>query len=191
MYHHPNPKCKHISSDRRSLRNNGIAPKYLTKYCDDWTILTTTKDEAEKFLKYLKKYFKHKLKLELSEEKTVITNLLEDCASFLGCIVKAALPRVSPERPNPDNTVGKHYPDICKLKQKVKDISKEIKLLRYMSNQKKVVQIEKINGKITGIAEYYKTSICSNAFSYIDDKVYKSSYSTFSRMYGKKYKDYV
>jgi len=54
-YHHPIPKCNHISSDRRRLRKNGINPKYLIRYCDDWIILTTTQEEAEKFLKYLRK----------------------------------------------------------------------------------------------------------------------------------------
>ena len=190
MNHHPKSKNKNISSDRRKLRRRGIAPKYLIRYCDDWMILTTTQEEAEKLLKYLNKYFKHRLKLELSKDKTVITNLTQNYAKFLGCIVKAGLPRATPQRPNPTNIVGKHYPDMKKLKVKVKEINKEIKLLRYMSDHEKAIQVEKINAKITGLCEYYKTTICSNAYSYIDDKVNKAAYATFKKIYGKWYNDY-
>jgi len=190
MYHHPKQKCKDESTDRKRLRRNGVNPKYLIRYCDDWIILTTTQQEAEKQLKYLRKYFKHRLKLDLSEEKTLITNLTTHYAKFLGCIIKAGLPRASPDRQNPSNIVGKHYPDMKRLKLKVKETNKEIKLLRHMTDEDRAIQVEKVNAKITGLAEYYKTTICSNAFSYIDDKINKAAYAVFSKIHGQNYNNY-
>lgn len=78
-----------------------------------------------------------------------------------------------------------------RLKVKVKEVNKEIKQLRHMGEEERAIQVEKINSKITGLAEYYKTSICSNAFSYIDDKTNKAAFAVFKKMYGKRYKDYI
>ena len=58
LYHRPTQKCKTSDSDRRRLKREGIIPKYLIRYADDWTLLTTTKQEAIRLLKYLNKYFK-------------------------------------------------------------------------------------------------------------------------------------
>lgn len=191
MYHYPPRQCKWECSDRRRLRKQGVAPKYLVRYADDWIILTTTNREASRLLKYLKKYFRYKLKLELSEEKTVITNLTEKPAKFLGFIIKAGLKRKTPENSNPQNIAGKFYPNMSRIKSKVKLINKEIRKLNVIEDAKEqAVQIEKVNLMITGLTEYNKTAICSNAFSYIDDKIYKSAYATFRKKFGKKYKDY-
>lgn len=191
MYHYPPRRCKWECSDRRRLRKQGVAPKYLVRYADDWIILTTTNREALRLLKYLKKYFKYKLKLELSEEKTVITNLTEKPAKFLGFIIKAGLKRKTPGNSNPQNIVGKFYPNMSRIKSKVKLINKEIRKLNVIEDPKEqAVQIEKVNSMITGLTEYNKTAICSSAFSYIDDKIYKSAYATFRKKFGKKYKDY-
>lgn len=191
MYQYPERQCKHISSDRRKLRNQGIQRKYLIRYCDDWIILTTTMKEAKRLLKYLIKYFKYRLKLKLSQTKTVITNLLKEHGKFLGWIIKAGKPRKTPARPNPNNIVGKHYPDFKKIKEKTKGIVKDIKELRNIYDFKEMaVQIERINSKITGLTNYHKTSICSNAFKYIDDKINNATYKTFKSRFGKKYKKF-
>lgn len=59
-------------------------PKFLIRYADDWVLMTASQKEAERLLKLLRKYFKYKLKVELSDEKTVITNLEENHVDFLG-----------------------------------------------------------------------------------------------------------
>jgi len=38
-----------------------------------------------------------------------------------------------------------------------------------MTEEERARQVEKVNAKITGLSEYYKTTICSNAFNNIDD----------------------
>ncbi len=68
-----------------------------------------------------------------------------------------------------------------RLKTKVKEINKEIKLLRHMEEEERSIQVEKVNAKITGLAEYYKTAICSNAFNYIDDKTIKQHMQPLKR----------
>ena len=88
----------------------------------------------------------------------MITNLKENPAKFLGFIIKAGLPRNMSPTPEMWNIVGKPYPDMVKVRKKVKEIKNEIKQILYMEEeQRQAVQIEKVNSMITGIAEYYKT----------------------------------
>ncbi len=191
MYQYPERSCKRITDDRTRLRNRGIIPKYLVRYADDWTLQTTTESEANRILKYLNKYFKHKLKLELSSEKTVITNIAEKAIKFLGFMIKAEKARSTPKNPRPTNIVGKAFSDMDRVKTKTKEILKEIRQLKHMGGkQRKAAQIEKINSMIVGVAEYNKTFICSKAFNYIDYRVRETSHYTFKYMYQKHHKKY-
>ena len=194
MYHYPKSN-KNKDYARELLRKQGINPKFLIRYADDWITLTTTKTEAERLYKYLTKYFRHRLKLELSKEKTVITDLRENHATFLGFNIRAGYSRSLPnvlKSYDSKYIIGKSYPDMEKIKKKVKSINAELKLLRKMhSTQDKASHIEKVNSMITGLCEYHKVSICSKAFGYIDNRITKCAYATFKRMYGKKYKEYL
>ncbi|MFU0783684.1 MAG: group II intron reverse transcriptase/maturase [Thermoanaerobacterium thermosaccharolyticum] len=192
MYQEPKQQCKSITNDRFRLKQQGITPKYLVRYADDWIIMTTTEKEANRLLKYLRKYFKYKLKLELSEDKTVITNMTNKYAKFLGFLIKADYKRPTPDNPKPSKIVGKPYPDHQKVKQQVKAINKEIKKLKDIPKEiDRAIQIEKINAMIIGMAEYWKTGICSNTFKYIDDKIGRCACRTFQKLYPKTYMEHM
>jgi RNA-directed DNA polymerase len=184
MYHVPKQTCKTIDNDRKRLKKTGTTPKYLIRYADDWQVLTTNEKESVRILKYLNKYFINKLKLELSEEKTIITNLTDKPARFLGFLIKAGLPRKTPQNPNPQNIVGKPYPDMNKIKAKVKLIKVEIRKLKSIqTTEKQAIQIEKINSMIAGLTQYHRTTICSNAFRYIDNTIHLCTYAIFHKKY--------
>lgn len=179
-----------VAGRRKHLKNKGVVPKYLIRYADDWMILCTTEQEAKRLLRYLRKYFKAKLKLELSDEKTVITNITKEPAKFLGFLIKAEERRATPENPK-KKIVGKNYPNPKKVREQVQKITKEIRLLRSFTKiEQRAAQVEKINAIIIGVAEYWKTSICNSTFGYIDDKVNRTAVRTFKRMYGKDYWQY-
>ena len=95
-YYEPVQTLKRIDNDRRKLRWNGVIPKFNIRFADDWVILTSTENEAIRLKEELTDYFKYKLKLELSEEKTKITDLRKDGIKFLGYIIKAEKPRRTP-----------------------------------------------------------------------------------------------
>lgn len=186
MYQYPRQQCKNINKDRQRLKRNGITPKYLVRYADDWVIMTTTEKEAHRLLKYLRKYFKHRLKLELSEDKTVITNITQKPIKFLGFLIKAENKRKTPSDPHPNRLVGKPYPDPEKVKEQIREINKEIQKLKEIPKDiDKAIQIENINAKIIGIAEYWKTGICSNTFKYIDNKIQRCAFKVFKTIYPK------
>ena len=74
----PHRKCKHKCNDTRRLKWAGTTPKYNFRYADDWVVLTSTEKEAFRMKRELTKYFRQKLKLELSQEKTYVTDLRKE-----------------------------------------------------------------------------------------------------------------
>lgn len=107
-YYNPHRQCKHKYNDIRRMKWAGATPKYNIRFADDWVVLTSTKQEAERLKRELVKYFKYKMKLELSDEKTKITDLRQTGIHFLGFIVKAEPPR-NASNSNKEHLVGKPY----------------------------------------------------------------------------------
>lgn len=119
-YMEPHRQCKHKCNDTRRLKWSGITPKYNFRYADDWVILTSTEQEAFRMKHELTKYFKHRMKLELSQEKTYVTDLRKNGIHFLGYIVKAERKRKTPDPATwSDNLVGKPFPDMERLTKKI------------------------------------------------------------------------
>ncbi len=191
MYLEPKSKYKLKSTAREALKRKGVKPKYLIRYCDDWIILTTMLSEAIRILKYMQKYYKHRLKLNLSKEKTIITNLTEKRAKFVGYELEAKPPRASPQNKGYKGLVGKFYPRKDKVVAKTRGICKEVMKLRNMKSTKEMAaHMEKINSMIVGTAEFYKVAICSNTYGFMDNRVKQTAYRTFRKIYGKKYKEH-
>lgn len=191
-YYEPHRKCKYKCNDSRRLKWSGITPKYNFRYADDWVILTSSKKEAERLKRELSRYFKYKLKLELSEEKTKITDMRTDGIHFLGFVIKAEKPRRTPaDKEIKEHFVGKPYPDMKRLSKKIQNLCKEIRDIRnYSAVNSRIAQIQYINSVIMGIAEYIKIGISSHAFHVIDRRVNNSALSTWKRMYPDKYNEW-
>lgn len=134
-YMEPHRQCKHKCNDTRRLKWSGITPKYNFRYADDWVILTSTEQEAFRMKHELTKYFKHRIKLELSQEKTYVTDLRKNGIHFLGYIVKAERKRKTPDPATwSDNLVGKPFPDMERLTKKIHTLQKEVRKLDYTRN---------------------------------------------------------
>lgn len=165
----------------------GITPKYNIRFADDWVILTSTENEAQRLKAKLSKYFKYRLKLELSEEKTKVTDMRATGVEFLSFVMKAEKPRKTPGDDR-QNLVGKPYPNMKKLTVKIKNLCKEIRAIRtYKTENCRIAQIEYINSVIMGISEYIKIGISSHAFHSIDRRVNNSCLSVWKRLYPKSY----
>lgn len=131
------------------LKKSKLIPTYYIRYADDWVLITNTKQNAEIWKKVIANRLRDRFNLELSEEKTLVTNIKERSIKFLGFDYKIIpgksktgyIPR---SKPNPD-----------KLKAKVEQIRKEIKLLRKITDKNQLIhQINIINSKIRGLCQY-------------------------------------
>ena len=190
-YFEPHRKCKRKSNDSRRLKSQGVTPKYNFRYADDWVILTTSQEEAERLKHYLTDYFRYKLKLELSQEKTYVTDLQSKGIRFLEFVVKAERKRKTLDPKTwTENLVGKPYPDLKRLKRKTEMLQVEIrKIETFREPTAKVAQIHRINEKIMGIAQYYQPSICSHAFEIIDRRVNNTAFAVWKNMFPHSYNE--
>ncbi|MGO4695427.1 reverse transcriptase domain-containing protein [Paenibacillus sp. 2TAB26] len=96
-----------LSNKRKAMRKTNLKPAYLVRYADDWVLVTASKSSAEKWKRRIAKFLDVKLKLKLSEEKTLITNVSKKSIHFVGFKQKVVIgnsrkgwvPRI---RPNPE-----------------------------------------------------------------------------------------
>lgn len=155
---------------------------FIIRYADDWVVLCQTFEQAQKLLAKIDKYFKYKLGLELSKEKTKITDVRTNYMSFLGFWVFVEKDRLK------GKLVAKMIPNMDKLRPKIKAISEDIKRLWIVRRdfESMAAEIERINSKIVGIGNYYKIANVSTIYSSFDHTLFYSAWKTWLLMNGKK-----
>ena len=164
-----------------ALRNKGHRPVWYTRYADDWIIMTDNLEYAEQLKAEASRYLSSKLKLTLSEKKTLITDTRISPANFLGFKIKSWKQRFG------DKIVARAYPDTSKLTPKIKEIKKDIRMLRTRKSElEKQIDIEKINSKIVGIANYLRMGVSKKLMSALDYRLEHTAYKTWVHMYGKR-----
>lgn len=188
-YMEPHRQCKHKCNDTRRLKWSGVTPKYNFRYADDWVILTSTEKEALRLKRELTKYFRTKMKLELSQEKTYITDLRNAGIHFLGYVVKAERKR---KTPNPatwsEHLVGKPFPDMVRLTKKINHLQEQVRRIGLFSQPNtQAAQIQYVNSIIMGLAQYLQPSICSSAFHAIDRRVNNTALAVWKKMFPGQY----
>lgn len=151
----------------------------IIRYADDWVILCEDRKQAESILIKCRKYLKHVLKIELSEEKTLITDLREKRMKFLGFEFFV--------NKNPNSKAKRiscrSLPNIEKLKGKVREIAKDIRSIHNKRDQYgNGYIIELINSKIVGIAEFYKVCHSAHIMKRADQKIYMAAYKKWCKM---------
>lgn len=192
MYMEPHRQCKYKCNDTRRLKWSGVTPKYNFRFADDWVILTSTEQEAYRLKRMLTKYFRNKMKLELSQEKTFVTDLRTEGIHFLGFVVKAEKKRRTPDpRTWTDNLVGKPLPDMERLKDKIQKITNEVREIGEITERSvQAAQIQRVNSMIVGLAQYLQPSICSHAFHAIDRRINNTALAVWKRRFPKHYNKY-
>lgn len=185
MYYEPYHSGKVKYNHMKKLRDNGTYPKYNFRFADDWVILTTVEKEAYRLKKHLTKYFKHQLKLELSLEKTKITDMRINGIEFLGFVITVEKSKRNITNPT---LVAKPYPNMERIHKKIKTICTEIRKLKLMSKtEDRIAQILYVNSIIMGVAEYIKTGVSSKAYNKIDYAVNNCCYTTWKYLYPDNY----
>jgi RNA-directed DNA polymerase len=176
--------CK--DSAQRALRVKGMSTTLISRFADDWVVMLTSERRAHNLLVQLRRYFKHHLKLELSEEKTIITNVLREPIQFLGFCIKAETRRRTPDWPKdkPLPIVAKPYPNPKRVNDQIRDLSEGIKRIgKLKDDRQKAIQIERVNAKLVGYAEYWKSSIASKVLQKIDFHVYHIAKEVLQDLY--------
>ena len=136
---------------RKSLYQTSLAPRWLIRYADDFVIITDTRAHAEQWKARLQTFLRSKLKLTLSTEKTLITDVRRKHIHFLGYELKMI--------PGNSRTgyITKTIPDRERLQRKVDSIAESIKKIpRNFSKEQFIWEINRINSQVRGIIQYYQ-----------------------------------
>jgi RNA-directed DNA polymerase len=171
---------------RYYLQAAGKQPAYLTRYADDWIVQVGHEAHAQTLLRGLHKYFRHKLKLELSTEKTVITDMKQRPAKFLGFNIIAEPVKAKHGKPSSGRLVGKNYPNPERVNEQIKALTQAVHgLHKCKTIGEMAVEVERVNAKITGIAEYWKTGVSKRILTKLDNVVYNSARAVWRRKFGR------
>ena len=96
------------------------------------------------------------MKLELSQEKTYVTDLRTNGIHFLGFVVKAERKRKTPDPATwTKHLVGKPLPDMERLGKKIKKLLEEVHRIELCQKVNvQAAQIQYVNSVIMGMAQY-------------------------------------
>lgn len=148
-----NPHSRRDGEISAMRNHSNLKTCYYVRYADDWVILTDNKEDAERLKFKAKRYLHDTLKLELSEEKTLITNVCSKPIKFLGVEIRMAKKN--------GQWVNKVSPETVRFKRKMKDLSREIFYIRKTSTldaDRLIENINRVNSIIVGLINYY--SMC-------------------------------
>ena len=177
------------SNKYKTMKTTNLKEIWLVRYADDFKIFCRDYETANKIYIATKQWLKERLSLEISEDKSKITNLKTNYTEFLGFKLMA-----KPKK-------GKY---VCqsRISEKAQDsVTTKLKhQIVYMRSNYESKQVNKLNAMILGVHNYYKiatnVSLDFNKINYltsitlhnrlkqvISDK--PSTSKAFKKFYGK------
>ncbi|MGL6105212.1 group II intron reverse transcriptase/maturase, partial [Romboutsia sp.] len=151
-------------SRMRAQKTTNLKEMWIVRYADDFKIFCRDHKTAIKIFKAVKSWLKERLDLDISNEKSKITNLRKNNTEFLGFKLKVKLK-------------GKKYVCNSRMTQKAKQntvnkLKQQIKNIQKSQNNK---EVSKLNSMILGSHNYYRYAThVSKDFSGIDFLVRKT-----------------
>lgn len=127
------------------LKRSNLKEMYIVRYADDFKVFTNSYKSAIKIYHAVKGYLKNQLNLDISTEKSTITNLRKRKSEFLGFSLKAVIKRKK-------YVANTHITD-----EKAKNILRNSKtLIRKIQNSPTPKTAMDYNAYILGVKNYYK-----------------------------------
>ena len=118
---------------------------------DVFVVVTDTRAHAEEWKARLEAFLHNKMKLTLSQEKTLITDVRKKYIKFLGYEFKMVRGKAR------WGYIPRTIPDRSRLKRKVDEIAVDIKKIPgNYSREQLIGEINRINSKIRGLIQYYQ-----------------------------------
>lgn len=140
---------RNVGTAYRAMRQTNLKEMYSIRYADDIRVFCRKRKDAEKVKIAVTKWFKNRLKLEMSEEKTKVVNTKKEWMNFLGFKIKVT------QKENKWR-VTSHIADKPheKVKTKLKNQIKNIKCPRYGRTEHDEILL--YNTMVMGIQNYYQ-----------------------------------
>ncbi|HFQ7767189.1 TPA: group II intron reverse transcriptase/maturase [Clostridioides difficile] len=158
-----------ISHKYRALRKTDLKEGYIIRYADDFKIACKTYEDAKRYYTAVQKWLKERLELEISTEKSKITNIKRCNTEFLGFRFKAV--------PKGNRIVAYSHMSDKSMEKSIENIRNRIKDIQ---KQPTLKNIFRYNSTVLGIQNYYRIATHIN----IDMKIiaYKVSQMQYNRL---------
>jgi RNA-directed DNA polymerase len=166
-----------INYKTKVLKKTNLKQMYIVRYADDFKIFTNSHQSAIKIFHATKEYLKNQLNLDISNEKSAITNLRKRKSDFLGFSLKAVTKR------------NKYVANTHVMENKMKDILEKLRcLIREIQRKPTPHTVMNYNAYILGIKNYFKVATHINIdFGKITYRLLKTMYNRLKPIgkYGK------
>ena len=145
--YYPNGAEKKCNS-YTALKKSNLKEMRIVRYADDFKIFCRTKEDAEKAYYAVKDWLWKRLKLEVSDEKSKVTNLRKRDSEFLGFRIK--LRRKSNSWVITSNVCDKAIHRISK------EMADSVKAIQSSKTAEEIsLNVGDYNAKVIGVQDYY------------------------------------
>ena len=184
------PYSKNCSKLEAIRKVSELKECYIIRYADDLKIMCRTRDEAERMFIAVKLWLKERLNLEISSEKSKITNLRKKPSEFLGFSIKVVV-----------KGIKQVANSMIKPNAVVKIMAKGKELIKKIQKNPTAKNVSLYNSYVLGTQNYYRIAThCTLDFSkigyYLDRNIkirwrlISTNKGSPSRIYLEKYKGY-
>jgi group II intron reverse transcriptase/maturase len=190
-------KYSSMSKKWRALKNTDLTEVKLVRYADDFKLMCRTHKDAIKMFKITKQFLKHRLKLDISPNKSKVINLRKKSSEFLGFSIKAKL------KGKGDGNTDRRVAQLNiskKSKAKIREKLKTTLIKIQKENKQRTKNIILYNSQVRGIQNYYRIAANISAdlseIGFHIDKIIHNRLSKISKLnikdekYKKRYKGY-
>src|SRR5258708_17536178 len=183
------PKQVHYVRKRyayTTMAQQGYPRYYLIRYADDWVILTHSMENAVKIKELAKQFLARNGRLELSEEKTLITDTKKAQLTFLGVETRVRLAR------NGKEFVTYSRPSSKALNAATQALRKQVKRIQRAPRKDQIIQeMLRYNSIAIGIGNYWSmTSAVCRCGSRVDHRLWYKREKVFRKITGTKGGEY-
>lgn len=133
----------------REMRKTGLKELHVVRYADDVRIMCSNKSDAMKVMQAAKNWLEKRLKLEVSEEKTKVTDLTKGYGEFLGIKIRT-------KEKGGKKVIASHMCDKAK-ERTIRAIREQVKEIQHAGNKSCMQdEIAKYNSLVRGVHNYYQ-----------------------------------
>ena len=159
MKKHYKPKfntkgVRDLSYEYGVMRKTNLKEMHIVRYADDFKIICANRNDAERAMSAVKDWLRTRLKLEVSEEKSKVTNVKRHYSDFLGFKIKVR------------KKAGKWVDQVHMCDKAVTSAKKKIReAVRFIQDsgtgREQFRRIAAYNSLIIGLHNYYRIASCA------------------------------
>jgi RNA-directed DNA polymerase len=180
----------------KALRKTNLKEMHIVRYADDFKIFCRNYIDAKKVFAAVQDWLETRLKLEVSSEKSKITNLKKNYSEFLGIKLKAIKKRkIVSKNQHMDRFISRSY-IADKAKERILyQIKVLVKKLQHSTGIEKFANIDKYNAYVIGIHNYYNIATCCskdfNKIAFLSQSLRENRLDLRRRKHGEKIPQYI